>query len=55
VSASDFVTLRGGLVLPVAAIRLALDLENRGLTPQPSAVPSLSAGQLQGDGHPTRS
>ena len=31
-SASDFVTLRGGLTLPVAAIRLALDLENRGLT-----------------------
>jgi len=32
VSASNFVTLRGGLTLPVAAIRLALDLEDRGLT-----------------------
>lgn len=31
-SASDFVTLRGGLTLPVDAIRLALDLEHRGLT-----------------------
>jgi hypothetical protein len=31
-SASDVVTLRGGLTLPVDAIRLALDLENRGLT-----------------------
>jgi hypothetical protein len=30
-TASDFVTLRGGLTLPVAVIRLALDLEQRGL------------------------
>jgi hypothetical protein len=28
---SDFVTLKGGLTLPVAVIRLALDLESRGL------------------------
>lgn len=30
-SASNFVTLKGGLVLPLAAIKLALDLEARGL------------------------
>src|SRR5262245_28394160 len=30
-SASDFVVLRGGLTLPVDAVRLALDLERRGL------------------------
>ena len=30
-SACEFVVLRGGLTLPVAAIRLALDLEARGL------------------------
>jgi hypothetical protein len=30
-SACDFVVLRGGLTLPVAAIRLALDLEAKGL------------------------
>ena len=29
--ASDFVTLRGGLTLPLAAVRLAFDLEERGL------------------------
>lgn len=28
---SDFVTLRGGLTLPLAAVRLAFDLEERGL------------------------
>lgn len=31
VGASDFVALRGGLTLPLAAIRLAWDLEDRGL------------------------
>jgi hypothetical protein len=31
VSRSDFVTLRAGLALPLAAVRLALDLEARGL------------------------
>jgi hypothetical protein len=31
VSASDVVTLRGGLTLPLAAIRLTFELENRGL------------------------
>jgi hypothetical protein len=30
-NASNFVTLRSGLVLPLPAIQLALDLENRGL------------------------
>jgi hypothetical protein len=30
-SACDFVTLKGGLTLPVAAVRLALDLQARGL------------------------
>jgi hypothetical protein len=30
-NASDFVILRSGLTLPLAAVRLALDLENRGL------------------------
>ena len=30
-SRSDFVTLRGGLTLPLAAVQLALDLEQRGL------------------------
>jgi hypothetical protein len=30
-SVSDFVTLRGGLTLPLAAVRLAFDLEGRGL------------------------
>lgn len=30
-SRSDFVVLRGGLSLPLAAVRLALDLEARGL------------------------
>jgi hypothetical protein len=30
-SVSDFVTLRGGLTLPLAAVRLAFDLEDRGL------------------------
>ena len=30
-SGSDFVVLRGGLTLPVDAVRLALDLERRGL------------------------
>lgn len=28
---SEFVTLRGGLTLPLAAVRLAWDLETRGL------------------------
>ena len=28
---ADFVTLRGGLILPRAALELALDLERRGL------------------------
>ncbi|MGE3513229.1 MAG: hypothetical protein AB7N65_30585 [Vicinamibacterales bacterium] len=30
-SGSSFVTLRGGLTLPVTPVRLALDLEARGL------------------------
>jgi hypothetical protein len=30
-NASDFVVLRSGLTLPLPAVRLALDLENRGL------------------------
>jgi hypothetical protein len=30
-SGCDYVVLRGGLALPVAAVRLALDLEERGL------------------------
>ena len=30
-TSSDFVTLRGGLTLPLAALRLAWDLEDRGL------------------------
>lgn len=30
-SASSFVTLKAGLTLPLAAVRLALDLELRGL------------------------
>jgi hypothetical protein len=30
-SASDFVLLKGGLTLPLAALRLTWDLENRGL------------------------
>jgi hypothetical protein len=30
-SRSDFVTLRGGLTLPLGAVQLALDLEQRGL------------------------
>lgn len=30
-SGSEVVTLRGGLTVPTGAIRLALDLENRGL------------------------
>lgn len=30
-SASDFVTLRGGLTLPLAAVQLAWSLEDRGL------------------------
>jgi hypothetical protein len=30
-SSSDFVTLRGGLTLPLAALQLAWDLEDRGL------------------------
>ena len=30
-SRSDFVVLRGGLTLPLAAVQLALDLEQRGL------------------------
>jgi len=29
-NASDFVLMRNGLMLPVAAVRLALDLEQRG-------------------------
>ena len=29
-SASDYVTLKGGLVVPTSAVLLALDLENRG-------------------------
>jgi hypothetical protein len=31
-SASDFVQLRGGLVIPLAALRLAWSLEDRGCT-----------------------
>jgi hypothetical protein len=31
-SASNFVTFRGGLTLPVDAVRLALDLEHRGIS-----------------------
>jgi hypothetical protein len=31
-TASDFVTLRGGLTLPWPAVQLALDLEQRGLS-----------------------
>lgn len=30
-TSDDFVTLRSGLTLPLAAIQLAFDLENRGL------------------------
>lgn len=32
VAISEIVTLRGGVAVPVAALRLALDLEGRGIT-----------------------
>ena len=44
----EFVTLKGGLTIPVPVLRLALDLEARGIPRRPTRITGSSCRRMSG-------